>query len=195
VTLVAGRTEGATYQAGDTFDGIALAAGSTATADTDAEGDTFDGIVLSAGGVEKTGFYVAGDTFDGIVLADGGLERSDSKIWVDFGNLVSDMTALSATDITTVANAGTTISLIDTGVTAVSERRAEFGAATNQFIHAIDNLSQVSINTTSSRSRMLDTDYARATSDLAARQIIQQAGTAMLAQANQLPQSVLTLLK
>ena len=77
----------------------------------------------------------------------------------------------------------------------MSERRAVFGAATNQLTHAIDNLSQVSINATSSRSRILDTDYARATSELAARQIIQQAGNAMLAQANQLPQSVLTLLK
>ena len=125
----------------------------------------------------------------------GGLEQAGSNIYVDFGNLVTDMTALSAANITTVANAGASISLIDTGVSSVSERRAVFGAATNQLTHSIDNLTQVSINATSSKSRILDTDYARATSDLAARQIIQQAGTAMLAQANQLPQSVLTLLK
>jgi len=195
VTLVAGRTEGATYQAGDTFDGIALAAGSTATADTYAEGDTFDGIVLSAGGVEKTGFYVAGDTFDGIVLAVGGLEQASNLIQVDFGNLVTDMATLSTSDILTVAKAQSAVASVDDGVTSVSERRAAFGAATNQLIHSIDNLNSVKVAASASRSRILDTDYAQATSDLAARQIIQQAGTAMLAQANQLPSSVLSLLK
>jgi flagellin len=61
--------------------------------------------------------------------------------------------------------------------------------------HAVDNLTSVKTNAEASRSRILDTDYASATSELARTQIIQQAGTAMLAQANQLPQSVLSLLQ
>jgi len=82
----------------------------------------------------------------------------------------------------------------DIAIEAVSTQRAAFGAATNRLIHAVDNLTNVVVNAESTRSRILDTDYAEATSDLARTQIIQQAGTAMLAQANQLPQTVLQLL-
>ena len=84
---------------------------------------------------------------------------------------------------------------IDSALSAVSEQRSTFGAVTNQLTYAIDNLTNVSTNSQASRSRMMDTDYAKATSELARAQIIQQAGTAMLAQANQLPRSVLDLLQ
>jgi flagellin len=84
---------------------------------------------------------------------------------------------------------------IDSALSAVSEQRSTFGAVTNQLTYAIDNLTNVSTNSQASRSRMMDTDYAKATSELARAQIIQQAGTAMLAQANQLPASVLDLIK
>ena len=80
-------------------------------------------------------------------------------------------------------------------MTAISNQRATFGATSNQLTHAIDNLTNIVINAEASRSRMMDTDYAAATSELARTQIIQQASTAMLAQANQLPQSVLVLLQ
>jgi len=152
-------------------------------------------VKLVAGAEEKTGFYVAGDTFDGVTLAVGGLEQASNLIQVDFGNLVTDMATLSTSDILTVLAAQSAVASVDDGVTSVSERRAAFGAATNQLIHAIDNLNSVKIAASASRSRILDTDYAKTTSDLASRQIIQQAGTAMLAQANQLPSSVLSLLK
>ena len=84
---------------------------------------------------------------------------------------------------------------IDAAITDVSSHRANLGATTNQLTYAIDNLSNVVINAEATRSRLEDTDYAKATSELARTQIIQQAGTAMLAQANQLPQSVLQLLQ
>ena len=84
---------------------------------------------------------------------------------------------------------------VDTAITAVSTQRAAFGAVSNRLTHAVDNLTSVKTNAEASRSRILDTDYAAATSELARTQIIQQAGTAMLAQANQLPQSVLSLLQ
>ena len=87
------------------------------------------------------------------------------------------------------------LTAIDAAITDVSSHRANLGAVTNQLTYAIDNLSNVVINAEATRSRLEDTDYAKATSELARTQIIQQAGTAMLAQANQLPQSVLQLLQ
>ena len=98
----------------------------------------------------------------------------------------------AAAGITTASAAMTTI---DSAITVVNSQRASFGAAMNQLTYAVDNLSNVKVNAEASRSRVLDTDYAKETSELARTQIIQQAGTAMLAQANQLPQTVLSLLQ
>ena len=84
---------------------------------------------------------------------------------------------------------------IDTALNAVNLKRAEFGAASNRLTHTIDNLTNVVTNAESTRSQITDTDYAAATSELAKAQIIAQAGTAMLAQANQMPQTVLALLQ
>ena len=100
---------------------------------------------------------------------------------------------------TTTASALTTASAaltkIDSAITALNSQRATFGAAMNQLTYAVDNLASVRVNAEASRSRIMDADYAVETSELARTQIIQQAGTAMLAQANQLPQSVLALIQ
>ena len=77
----------------------------------------------------------------------------------------------------------------------MNSNRATFGASINRLEYAADNLSNVSQNTSASRSRVLDADYAGETTELARTQIIQQAATAMLSQANQQAQSVLALLK
>jgi len=119
-----------------------------------------------------------------------------------FGNMSSDATMASVNslslDAATIASAIDKASAVmvvtDLAIEAVSTQRATFGAVSNRLEHAIDNLTNVSTQTAASRSRILDTDYAAATSELARTQIIQQAGTAMLAQANQLPQTVLALL-
>ena len=87
------------------------------------------------------------------------------------------------------------IDALDLAITAVNTQRSTIGASINQLTYAADNLSNISMNTTASRSRIEDTDYATASTELARTQIIQQAATAMLAQANQSPQSVLALLK
>jgi flagellin len=73
--------------------------------------------------------------------------------------------------------------------------RANLGAFQNRLTAAVDNLSSTSTNLSESRSRILDTDYAAVTTELARSQIVQQAATAMLAQANQQPQTVLALLQ
>ena len=106
------------------------------------------------------------------------------------GAFISAQTTASA--ITTATGA---ITKIDSAITAVNSQRATFGAAMNQLTYAIDNLSNVKVNAEASRSRIMDADYAVETSELARTQIISQAGTAMLAQANQLPQTVLSLLQ
>ena len=102
---------------------------------------------------------------------------------------------ISSSTITTATLASTAIGDLDDAIEAGSAQRSLLGAAINQLTYAADNLSNISMNTAASRSRIVDTDYAQASTELARTQIIQQAATAMLAQANQSPQSVLALLK
>jgi flagellin len=102
---------------------------------------------------------------------------------------------LDALDVQDATNSGTAITHIDNALLKVQAHRADLGAVINRLEYAADNLANVSQNTSASRSRILDADYAAETTELARTQIIQQAGTAMLSQANQQAQSVLALLK
>ena len=104
-------------------------------------------------------------------------------------------TDLSAIAIDTDTGANSAIASLDTALNGINAQRAVFGAGMNRLEYAIDNLTNVSENAMASRSRIEDADYAAETSELARTQIIQQAGTAMLTQANQQTQSVLALLK
>ena len=106
-----------------------------------------------------------------------------------------DILGLVGTTITTAALATTQIGKIDTAIGTLNTQRSTIGASVNRLSHALDNLSNVAANATDSRSKVEDTDYATATSDLARQQIIAQAATAILAQANQQTQYVLSLLK
>ena len=103
--------------------------------------------------------------------------------------------SLTTAGIGAAASATSALPDLDTALTVINTARATLGASINRLTHAVDNLSNVAQNTTESRSKIADTDYAQATSDLARQQIIQQAGTAMLAQANQMPSMVLALLR
>ena len=102
---------------------------------------------------------------------------------------------LNDTQIKTQAGANQAIARLDNAMANVDQELAVYGSIMNRLTYAGDNLTNVSQNTSFSRSRILDTDYAAATTELARTQIIQQAATAMLAQANQQPQSVLALLQ
>jgi len=97
--------------------------------------------------------------------------------------------------ISTVSTAQSAISNIDSALDAVNSKRAEFGAVQNRFESIIGNLSVAVENISASRSRIMDADYAAETAALTRAQILQQAGVAMLAQANATPQNVLTLLR
>ena len=103
--------------------------------------------------------------------------------------------ALNSASVTTVAGANTTIGRVDAALTTVSGLRSTLGAIQNRFESTIASLSAVSENLQASRSRILDADFAAETANLTKSQILQQAGIAMLAQANASPQSVLALLK
>jgi flagellin len=102
---------------------------------------------------------------------------------------------INQVDVSTVSGANQAIVAIDAAIETISKSQANSGALNNRMDYIVANLSEASQNMSASRSRILDTDYATETSSLAKQQIISQAATAMLAQANQQPQSVLSLLK
>jgi flagellin len=102
---------------------------------------------------------------------------------------------VAATDITSSGFAATALGVLDTAIESVNSTRATLGASMSRLEYAADNLQNVSQNSSAARSRVLDADYASETTELARTQIIQQASTAMLSQANQAQQSVLSLLK
>ena len=114
---------------------------------------------------------------------------------VDVAGTTKTALEIESMDIGTIDEASTAIEDIDKSIDAINSSRAKIGAGINRLTYVTDNLSNVIQNTAASRSQILDTDYATTTTNLARAQIIQQAGTAMLAQANQLPQSVLALLR
>ena len=109
-----------------------------------------------------------------------------------------DPMGANISDFTTAgsqAQASTTLAELDAAIAGVAAQRAEFGSWVNRLEHTVDNLTNISQNTSASRSQIEDADYASETSELARTQIISQAATAMLSQANQQAQSVLALLK
>ena len=191
--------------------------GTTTSADRDYLDSEYTNLISEIERIAQNTQWNGADILDGTangtsatvafqVGANGG-----QTISVNFGNLgsatvasLSGMTLPIHNSATSIA-AGTTasaiskgtsaVSAIDSAITSVNSQRATFGAAINQLTYAVDNLANVKVNSEAARSRVLDTDYALETSELARTQIIQQAGTAMLAQANQLPQTVLSLLQ
>jgi len=114
---------------------------------------------------------------------------------LDDSSLGGLQASVSAVAITTQAGSSNAIATIDRALENINSQRANLGAFQNRLNYTVNNLSNIVTNTSQSRSRILDTDYATETTNMAKSQIIQQAATAMLAQANQSAQSVLALLK
>jgi flagellin len=100
-----------------------------------------------------------------------------------------------AGDLTTSANASTAVAALDTELNTITTNRATYGAAMSRFGFAISNLQISSENQTAARGRIMDADFAQETANLSRAQVLQQAGTAMIAQANAMPNQVLTLLR
>jgi len=107
----------------------------------------------------------------------------------------SDLKSVANLDISTFDGAQAAIKIADAALSAVNGQRAEYGALQSRFESAISNLSSSTENLSASRSRIVDTDFASETANMTRGQILQQAGTSMLAQANSLPNGVLSLLR
>ncbi|HIE5097046.1 TPA: flagellin [Stenotrophomonas maltophilia] len=140
-----------------------------------------------------------------VATADIALMRSDfdgtAKTWGTAG-AVGAYTAGTDTsanvqklDVSTVLGAQQALEVVDKALGAINSTRADLGAIQNRFTSVVANLQTSSENLSASRSRIKDTDFAKETAELTRTQILQQAGTAMLAQANQVPQGVLSLLR
>ena len=158
----------------------------------------FSGGANDAADITARNAWVAGGTtrgtdVDGSQVTAGSTETA--AIAPESSAVFSGSARLNDTQIKTQSGANQAIARLDNAMANVDHELATFGSVMNRLTFAGDNLTNVSQNTQQSRSRVLDTDYAAATTELARTQIIQQAGMAMLAQANQQPQTVLSLLQ
>jgi flagellin len=129
-----------------------------------------------------------------IQLGDSAVSFTFTDWSMGSGTALLDLGADGTKDLTTQVKAAAALTAIDATITDATSEQAKFGAWMNRLAHAADNLLNVSANTDQSRSRIQDADYALETTNLARTQIIAQASTAMLAQANNMKQTVLALL-
>ena len=155
--------------------------------------DILDGNAAGSGQGTSVAFQVGMNPSQTISVGFGDFTSAGNGVMTSLNGFTLNSGSSSiASSITAASNV---ITAADVALEAVSTQRATFGAVSNRLTHAVDNLTNVKTQAEGARSRIMDTDYAQSTSELARTQIIQQAGTAMLAQANQLPATVLALLR
>lgn len=153
----------------------------------------FGGTTLTEGGTVsavKTGIVSLSSSKGAISTANAGAD-----VFASAGVNNSSFSSVAALNISTAKGAQDALATIDAALAQVNSGRADLGAVQNRFESVIRNLTTTSENLSASRSRIRDTDFAKETAELTRTQILSQAGTAMLAQANQAPQSVLSLLR
>jgi len=203
--VVDAATNGATDITNDEF----VAAFNTANAAADDDGVTVPEVTATISGNVVTFTEGAGNEGQGAIASISLLKTNSSLTAITTTNALATTTvgaaaggaSVMAADISdfktagTQAQASTTIAELDAAIAGVAAKRADFGAFMNRLEYTVDNLSNVVQNTVVARSRIEDADYAAETTELARTQIIAQAATAMLSQANQQAQSVLALLK
>ncbi|WP_298440439.1 flagellin [uncultured Ferrimonas sp.] len=165
-------------------------AGSLAAAMNDALGDSgvvaevddSTGNVVLTGSVEKTGGTVA--------MTATGATNAPTAATVGADGSAN----ISTLDVTTTGGAQAAVTLIDDAIAQIDGQRADLGAVQNRMSHTINNLGNIQTNVADARSRIQDVDFAKESAELAKNQVLSQSSSAMLAQANQLPQSALSLL-
>jgi|TARA_R100000081_G_C4815447_1_gene174594 flagellin len=217
------KDKGITFDMNATNDGIIFksATGENINISASVTGDAADGADLTLTAVDKSGAAIVGGT-PVTVSAGASAEASASSIAtgvLDFDAAVLDskygavkvtasgltggavtvgtdskFASVESIDISTAGGAQSAIDIIDAAIGDIDDQRANLGAIQNRFDSTISNLQNIGENASAARGRIMDTDYAAESANLAKNQIMQQAGTAMLAQANQLPQAVLSLL-
>jgi flagellin len=145
---------------------------------------------------QVAGVYASIDSSNHLVLSSGEALTLSGAGATATGNASAAVAGSLATqNVNSVNAANSTIQSVDAALTSVSTLRSTLGAIQNRFQSTINSLQAVSENLAASRSRILDTDFAAETAALTRAQILQQAGTAMVAQANSAPQNVLSLLR
>ncbi|TDR78455.1 flagellin [Paludibacterium purpuratum] len=149
----------------------------------------FNGTLLLSGGQSITFQVGASGVANNQVVASG-LDLTSGVT-----SYANSLTATGTINITTSANASAVLSALDSDINTISNDRSQLGAVQNRFQAVVANMSNYVQNLADSRSRIVDTDFAQETANLTQNQILQQAGTAILSQANQVPQAALTLLK
>jgi len=160
---------------------------------------TFSGVTLTSGVVAGGGAATDSAIKSGVVSLTSSkgsitLAAADTSVFTT-ATQASAFSALNAVSLTSAANSQLALAVVDAALGQINVSRGDLGAYQNRFTSAIANLQTTSENVSAARSRIQDTDFAAETAQLTRNQILQQAGTAMLAQANQLPQLVLSLLK
>ncbi|MBV8646302.1 flagellin [Paludibacterium sp.] len=149
----------------------------------------FNGTLLLSGGQSITFQVGASGVANNQVVASG-LDLTSG-----LSSYASSLTATGTINITTSGGASAVLSALDADINAISNDRSQLGAIQNRFQAVVANMSNYVQNLSDARSRIVNTDFASETANLTQQQILQQAGTAILSQANQLPQAALTLLK
>jgi flagellin len=176
----------------------------------------YDGAAIIAGGTTTTATDSAGATpvANNSTTITGRLDVSNAVLDVDFSSLsvtgtgalngattsnavldtTTSLSSVANIDVSTAGGSQSAIDVIDAALQQIGNERAELGAVQNRFSQTIGNLANIQENASASRSRIMDTDYATETAVMTKNQILQQAGTSILAQANQIPQAAISLL-
>lgn len=195
-------TTGVTAKLNDAKDGLVLTniAGNNISLKNNSATSTFKAASVGADGAATAAATVA---TTGTAVSMGYISMNSDKGFslgtVTAGNGVATgpatLNSVSSIDVSTVKGSNDALKILDSALASVNSQRATFGALQSRFETAVSNLESTSENLSASRSRIQDTDFASETAKLTRGQILQQAGTAMLAQANSLPNGVLSLLR
>lgn len=178
----------------------AATAGTNKTALQAATGLTFGSQAVSGGAAAVSAdthgtVTLTSTSSSGIVIGGGAAASAGLSTGTTAPTTVSSVDSIANIDISTAAGAQKALATIDGALGQINDSRASMGALQNRFTTTISNLQSSSENMSAARSRIQDTDFAAESANMTRNQILQQAGTAMLAQANQLPNSVMSLLR
>ncbi|WP_313244157.1 flagellin [Stenotrophomonas rhizophila] len=181
-----------------TLDKIELKSGAT-VADQNKAAVTAINSKLGETGVlaelDDAGKIVVTQVKDGVAMTAADITLTGAAGFAHTADAAVTTANVANLDVSTVTGAQKALSLVDNALSSINNTRADLGAVQNRFTSVVANLQTSTENLSASRSRIRDTDFAKETAELTRTQILQQAGTAMLAQANQVPQNVLSLLR
>ena len=192
VTATADNTGAVTLKAADGRD-IVLADTTAGSGGATATGLTIGTIAAPA--TSSGTIKLTSNNATGITISGGGVAKAGLTAATTGPQTTLTVNSISSIDVKTAAGAANAISAIDGALATVNASKASLGVFQNRFASVVSNLQSKSENLSASRSRIQDTDFAKETASLTRGQILQQAGTAMLAQANSLPNGVLSLLR